>query len=404
MKRRLALLFVTVLGLSPVFVSASPQYNEHLNNLESSLTIYVYPPYKPINWQSPAKAILSFFGIEIHRTLAADEAIAFENSLGEPGKMSSRYRSTMGHAINHIHCTLPNGKVYDRWSSFSGQTHPQVDVNNILRDKIGLGVLTYRYPDGRIIEGEENLKRVTFYNGTKQVNEAGVKELVRPRYLQIEVTPQACEKLQAMVTFYESFGLRSDLPLKEILQRPENKILYFDSVTDPYLSYLVREKDPNSTVGGGCTPYAVALVKQSGRYDERLEKLWRRPLTVSERLIGGIPDENGKIRRVSLVEILGTSIGEAWTFEGYRNRELNLYDPSKIWNFIGESRLCISGGNCDRPTQEVVRSQVMLMGAPQIFKDTMKNPHYRTVYEDAGNFEPEFISIEQPVQGLVWKL
>ncbi|MBS1969656.1 MAG: hypothetical protein JSU04_05090 [Bdellovibrionales bacterium] len=404
MKRSLALLFVTVLGLSPFFASATPTYQQNLNGLESSLTIYVYPPYMPINWQSPAKAIMSFFGIEIHRTLASDDAIAFENSLGESGKMSSRYRSTMGHAINHIHCTLPDGKIYDRWSSFSGQNHPEVDVNNILREKIGLGVLSYRYPDGRIIEGEENLKRITFYNGTKQINEAGIKELIRPRYLQIEVTPRSCEKLQAMVTFYESFGLRSDLPLKEILQRPENKILYFDSITDPYLSFLARQKDPNSTVGGGCTPYAVGLVKQSGRYDERLEKLWRHPLTVSERLIGGIPDEHGKIRRVSLSAILGTSLGENWIYEGYRNREMSLYDPSKIWNFIGQSRLCLADRNCEPQTKNFVDSHPFSVGALQVFKDRMKNPRYRTVYEDAGNFEPEFLDVSQPVEGVVWKL
>ena len=82
-------------------------------------------------------------------------------------------------------------------------------------------------------------------------------------------------------------------------------------------------------MGGGCAPFAVALLKAGGRYDPALDAHWKRSLTISERLIG----EPGK-RKVPMPSLL---LGRRWEQDGFVSRHLELYDPSMIWQFIVDS-------------------------------------------------------------------
>ena len=65
---------------------------------------------------------------------------------------------------------------------------------------------------------------------------------------------------------------------------------------------------------------------------------------VSERLIGGIADETGRIREAEVSDLLAGSLGGSWTYPGYKNRVFDSYDPQHIWQFIGEISDCSWGG------------------------------------------------------------
>lgn len=390
------LLLVALLWSQPLFAAG-------LNGIESSLTIYAYPSTNPLNWSSPRSALLSFLGIEIERQLTMNEALKFENQYKEQGSISSTYKSTMGHTIAHIQCKLSSGSTYEKWTSFSGQNYSEVDMKNIFDEKLGLGVLFHSYVDGHIIDGEENRLRITAYEGSSRENSQGQRQSADPRYLQVEIDAAACDRLKNMVSFFEGFHFPADATLAQLMQRPANKVLYFNSFSDPLKSYYDRLKNPSAPVGGGCAPYGIALLKMAGRYDTNLDKEWLLNLKISEKLIGGIPDNQGGTRRVDIKSLLLGGLGSQWEHEGYRSREMNVYDPSKIWSHLNESILCLESGLCDEGVQPWVRAhkRSLEVGKTEVFKAS-----YTTIvsagYESYPDHEREIQrTIKQKVRGLI---
>jgi hypothetical protein len=302
----------------------------------SSLTIFVYPPRHELNWKSPRKALFSFLGIEIEKIISPGKDVESVNPWGETTTISSRYRSTMGHSIAHVECTTSDGERFDDWSSFSGQDYPEVDKENILKNKIGLGTLFYDYIDGHIIRGEENINRLIFYRGERKN-----RERVNPRYLKFEITPESCDEVKKMATFYASFHYDKNTTLAELKKRDPNRVLYFTTNLDPYESFQERLTNIDAKVGGGCAPYAIGLMKAAELYDSSLDPLFKLELDVSEKLIG-TPAK--PVKFLSL--ILGKN-GRHWNFDGYENRHMSQYDPQKIWDFVGQAQQCARGNECE---------------------------------------------------------
>jgi len=348
---------------SPLLAAPAP-----LNGLNSSVTIYVYPPRNPIDWSSPQKALKSFLGNILSILITKDGRVEFLNDFEETGELSSLYKSSMGHTIGHVRCMLPGGKVYDRWTSFSGQDFASVDKQILVKEKMGLGSLFYDYVDGHIISGAGNIMRLTYYRGDKEDGEP-----LRPRYMQFEVDAEHCEKIQEMVTFFEGFHYPNGTTLEDLEKRPPETLLYFTNTLDPYVSYRRRVDTGRGKVGGGCAPYGAALLKVGGRFKNEFDFFWKTPLLVSEKLIGGSADpDTGEVREVSLGRLLFSGLGSRWTYEneGFPNRRLSLYDPQKIWKFTGEVFRCLAKSpGCPEAVQMLLDSENRLLsrGAPSIF-------------------------------------
>ncbi|MGE0631919.1 MAG: hypothetical protein AB7O96_05900 [Pseudobdellovibrionaceae bacterium] len=341
-KALISLCFFT-LGLSvPGMAEEQP-----LNGIKNSLIVYVYPPRQKLNWSSPKSILFSFAKMAIAREILMNSDVKFKSDEGEDGSISSDYLSTMGHTLNHIQCTLPNGERFDRWTSFSGQNFSEVDKRLMLTEKRGMGSLFYNFNDGHIISGAENYERIVYYKGRSFRDADGSYGTVRPRYIQYEVDAKRCLEMKKMVGFFESFRFNSKTTLVELEAKeranPEN-VLYFTNQIDPYDSYKNRMKTGRGIVGGGCAPYAVALVKAAGHFSGDFENYWILPIQVSERLIGGYDPVRNENRQVSVKEIALGKLGDNWTYPGYNNRPFNQYDPQKIWDFTGQVLFCLTDG------------------------------------------------------------
>jgi hypothetical protein len=391
--RRTFLLSLLLALPTPAFASAAP-----LNGISSSLTIYVYPPRHRLDWSTPAHALRSTMGNLLSLSLSMDDLVRFTNDFHEDGAISSRYKSSIGHTLNHLRCKLPDGKLYDHWASLSGQDFHQVDKGLLLDDKVGYGVLFHDYIDGHIIEGEENVKRITFYKGSHEDGER-----VRPRYIQMELNAEQCEEARRMITFFESFHFPPGTTLEQLEAKGPENVLYFTDQIDPYASYLERLRTGRGKVGGGCAPFAAALTKVTGHYLPEFDTLWRTPVTVSEKLIGGWNDPHiGKVRRVSLGSLLFSPLGSRWSYadEGYRDRHLNLYDPQRIWDFAGDVLDCLGNGQCQGGAKTFIRARraAIRPGVTQVFRD-----NYDIDVQRGEDHETQTLSVTQPVSGFVWR-
>lgn len=373
-----------------------------LNGLTSSLTLYVYPPRNPIDWSSPANALRSNIGDLASAALSMNDYIHFTNDFHEAGTISSDYKSSLGHTLTHTHCTLPDGKLYDHWASLSGEDDRAVDSQNLFKDKIGVGVMFYDYVDGHIIEGIENVKRITFYKGDHEFS----SRQIRPRYIQMELDPERCAEAQKMITFFESFHYKPGTTTAQLIARGPEHNLYFTNNIDPYESYLERQRTGHGRIGGGCAPFAAGLTKATGRYVKEFDTLWRTPVTVSEKLIGGTYDPRLRAKRqVSLGSLLFTPLGERWTYneEGYKNRHLDLYDPQKIWEFAGNMLDCLQHKHCAASTTEFLRGHQpeLRTGKTEVFRDK-----YEVTIHTGGDSgdSTNVYDVEQAVQGIIWRL
>lgn len=367
--------------------------------LRSSLTLYAYPPRNPLDWRSPAKTMRSFIGNLIDQSLQNDEAIHFTSEFGEPGQISSSYISSMGHTIARVRCQTHEGKLYDRWVSFSGQDYREEDNQLLFKDKVGVGALFHKYPDGHILAGTENIRRITYYNGAE--NEG---QKVRPRYLEIEIQENSCEELVKIISFFESFHFAPGTSLAQLKARPAAQTLYFTNTIDPFDSYQARMQNPNTLVGGGCAPFGAALVKASGRYLPIFDQAWKAKLRVSERLIGGSLAAGTQTKQVAVGDLLFSSLGQSWTFAGSANRTLEMVDPQKIWGFLGASMQCLADQKCDRLSAQFLAQEKgrLSVGPLQKFEDVFD----REVSHGADSSSSQWITETtiQPVQGLVWRL
>jgi hypothetical protein len=395
-------LLVAVLfaALAPLASTTRAAEAKPLNGLANSITIYVYPPRNPIDWSTPGRALTTTAGNLLSAAFTENSLVQFFNGFHERDSISSLYRSGIGHTLNHVQCVLPSGEKYDHWASLTGQNYHAIDTQLLLKDQVGVGVLFYNFVDGLILTGAENWERIAFYDG-----DGWGSQKIRPRYIQMEITPEQCDEARKMIAFFETFHYAPDAKIEDLAARPSEKILYFTNNIDPYDSYQKRMSTGHGNVGGGCAPFAAALAKITGRYTPELDPLWRRTVTVSEKLMGGWKDSGGRVHKVSLGALLLTPLGFRWDYtnEGYRNHYLSLYDPQKIWDFTGEMLDCIQHGNCAVQDRGFYRNHrlALAVGTTQVFRSK-----YTQLLSDPAGGDPvkDIHPVRQPVQGIVWKL
>jgi|GEM_PF-1763379 len=371
----------------------------------SLLTIYVYPPRKPLNWSSPRSLLFSFLDIGLGASLHNDNAVKFESDFREKGSISSDYRSTMGHSIAHVQCQLSSGKTYNKWTSFSGQDSREVDNKNIFDDKLGMGVMFYDYIDGHLISGAENIKRLTHYKGKLRFDPGGALTRAHPRYLALKIDNRQCDELKEMIAFFESFHFKKGTTIAQLEAKDPESVLYFTNEIDPWESYQNRKKTGRGKVGGGCAPFAVALLKSVGLYSAEFERAWSFKLPVSESLIGGIPlPKSRELRKVSLGSLVFSDLGSRWTNPGVPNRISKMYDPQKIWDFLGDSMACLSldrakKESCKGPAAEWTRKagSRLQLGKRQHFRDQKMVLRHGTDGQMVSEPEP----VDQAVDGLL---
>ncbi len=333
------------------------------NCLAGELTLFAYPPKRDLQWTSPKSTLYKFIGGEIVKILWKGEDVTSVDEAGDESTINEYYKSSMGHTIAHIQCTDTKNELYDKWVSFSGQNFLNVDKDNILKDKLGLGVLFYNYIDGHIITGEENIKRLIYYKGGRENGKS-----ISPRYLKYKIAAESCDEIIKMVDFFKSFHYGPETTLEDLKKRPDNKKLYFTVNLEPYESYIARQSDPLALVGGGCAPFGVGLLKASGVFDSFFDESWRLNIDVSEKLIGS------KERPVSATELLFGKDSNTWIHPGYGSRHMSVYDPHKIWDFIGKVNECLKTNKkvCDESVSGWISSQekALISGPAITYSDT----------------------------------
>jgi len=361
----------------PVDVRPTPTYTfdqsvpYRLNPaLNSTLTIYVYPPSDALNWKNPRNASVRF-GVSAIREAEANMTgkKTFTNDWGEQVWFPYGYRSTMGHTIAHIQCQ-PAGEttIFDKWASLSGQDFREVDELNA-RAEIGLSVLFFNYTDGFIIAGQENRERLSFYRGERKDADGHMVEL-HPRYMSFNIDAEACKRLKDLEQHFESYHYPQNSTYEQFLERqPEpTDHLYFSTNFDPRDTYLFHLTDPLTFEGGGCAPFGVSLIRtagllvdQDGALDPALAENWKLELEIGQGLLGGpdikdakgnvlikTTDANGRERRISDLMLIGTQMGDHWTEDSDDNNggfnrlvRFSNYDPQKLWDFVGEVMTCL---------------------------------------------------------------
>ncbi|MCX5784145.1 MAG: hypothetical protein NTX59_00495 [Elusimicrobia bacterium] len=299
------------------------------------VTVYAYPPTFKQDWSSPRGMLGSMLSSDLKKQLYSTKT-GFVSDFNEEGTVDDNYKSAVGHVEAHVKCTLPEGGVYDVWTGMVGRKMMSADIDVLVNKKLGMGSMFHAFVDGYLANGEENIWRLVNYKSSG-------RDI--PRYWEQEIDSQACGKIKEMVGFYSGFHYKPGTTLAQLQALPPEKIFYFDTTKDPYNTYMARRANGDNTpVGGVCASYGMALLKMAGKYDYSIDDQFRSNIEVSERLIGGIPDETGKIREVELSDLVFGSLGGSWTYPGYKNRLYNSYDPQHIWQFIGEVGDCAWGG------------------------------------------------------------
>jgi hypothetical protein len=377
-----ALLLVVSLGgcatasVAPTSLRPTPAYTfdqsvPYRTNpaLDSTLTIYVYPPSDALDWTNPKTAFVRF-GVSAIREKEANLTgkKTFTNDWGEELSFPYGYRSTMGHTIAHIQCQ-PAGEtaIFDKWASLSGQDFREVDEKNVL-DHIGLSVLFYNYTDGFIIAGQENRERLSFYRGERRDAQGNAID-VYPRYMSFNIDAEACKRLKDLEQHFERYHYPQDSTYEEflILQPNPTDHLYFSTNFDPLDTYLSHLNDPLTLEGGGCAPFGVSLIRaagilvdQNGALDPLLRDNWALQLEIGRELLGGpdikdakgnilvkTTDDQGNERKIPVLLLLGT-MGDHWTTNSSGDNSnpdkpvrFSNYDPQKLWDFVGDVMICL---------------------------------------------------------------
>lgn len=134
-------------------------------------------------------------------------------------------------------------------------------------------------------------------------------------------------------------------------------------------------------MGGGCSNYAIAMLKAIGFYSQDLDEMFTRKVQVSESLVGSgckglfFPDnrytreEAERCRWVSPLGLFLNLNGNRWTYEGHSNHLLAVHDPQLVWNFIGNVRACMGkddafGAECTDSVRNWMKGREVFLPRP----------------------------------------
>lgn len=314
-----------------------------------ALTLFVYPPSDPIDYESPSSALWSLFRIEAKRFFLSTGRLRFTDHLGQTAEMKLPYRSSIGHTITCVSCTLPEGTAYTCWVSLSSLHFTDTAIHLLVNDRAGLAFLFHDFSDGTLIQGDENLFRLVNYTGLRPDPRHRRRRHVHPRYLSFPLSDTECAAVKDMIDFYESFSAAGAYAKGEGQDGPGRQVLYFSTRIDPFDSYQTRKRTQAGMVGGGCAPFGVGLIKAGSRHTPIFDRIWKRKFRVSGNLM-----ETG----VSVTGLLFGRAGSRWVHPGHPFQEFGIYDPELIWAFIGTVHQYLS----DSPGQEPVSGDPLSLG------------------------------------------
>lgn len=292
------------------------------------LTIFAYPPSDPIDYNCPSSALWSIFRIEAKRFLLSRKLLFFSNGQGQSSKMKLPYRSTIGHTLACISCTLPDGATYQNWVSLSSHHFTDSAAHLLIKEQRGLAFLMHNYSDGTLIQGDENLHRLIHYIGRRKGIHGRQHQRIEPRYMAFHLSAAQCAAIKEVIEFYATVSLHNAISPSARQDSIAPDVLYFTNMIDPFDSYRSWKQLKKGVVGGGCAPFAVGLLKASGHYLPVYDQFWKRSFSISEHLIGSSRDP------IPVTALLFGELGKSWTHPGKPEITMNIYDPELIWEFI----------------------------------------------------------------------
>ena len=289
----------------------------------STITLFVNPAQKNINFKSPKSMFFSFGKSYLKQYMGQ--------------KFLHLHKGGMGHAVARIDCEDTKGERQSFFAGLSGQYSTEQDKIDLLEDQLGLGVLFREYSDGYI--QASSYVRLLIGDHTGRIIRDGKGKIKRmtPKFMSFEVTPEQCE---SAVDYYKTFKAKRYLePPKreEYITMAPNEPLYFSFNYDPYEVYRNIKDNridvADARMGGGCSSFASGFLKAAGVFDPIFEKLWRVNLSVGESYIGG--PESGQ--KVSVGKIV---MANSWSKPGDRIKKLGFYHPENIWAFFEGAEDC----------------------------------------------------------------
>ena len=366
------------------------------------LYLFINPAIRVIDWSSPKAGILSFVkGGVIH-------------SLGDPFS-EDFVKSTIGHAIVRFECTDQSGRTHDVWTGMTGQNDTTETRADLIKRGMGLSTLFKGYVDGELYGNEKTRHQVVDFHGRIERNVRGQQALLKPQFMKWEIDSKQCSDLVDYVETYRKQGYDHSQSLDVLRKKDPRDVLLYGLVYDSYELFKTRKAKGKGQLAGGCTSFAVGALKAADVFDERFDDFWKMKIDVSERLMGGLPDEQGKPRFVAFDKLLG-SLGASWTHAGYRNRALEFYDTERMWQFIEGVRNCAdfdSGRLKERParcTDELLSLVKSRKGRLNVYermtlKDTVTR--MRPVQLGGGKSQPVYERREEEVEvvreGVHWR-
>ena len=193
--------------------------------LSESLTFYVIPPPRKINWSSPQS---------LSRTTLVAAA-------------TSSYHS-IGHITARVSCTTDKGEAVSYWAGMTSSDNNPSDISLLAKEKLALGILFYDF-NGRL-ENENDIAP-DVVKGRNLLN-----RLFTLRFL---INGQHCERLKKYYEWYKSSKARQVYGLKH---------------------------RPRYNEGAGCTAFAASFLEVAGLLDQKIKTAWSKQVLVPESLIG----------------------------------------------------------------------------------------------------------------------
>ncbi len=256
--------------------------------------LIVVPPYRPQNWSTPRKLLKSQIANAI--TIAPQKLFA-------PGW----HKSSTGHGMIHFKCESSTGPL-EEWTGFSGDGDGK-GTRLVFKEKAGLGVLLYEFPDGHVQSPDFVQNYIT---------ESSKVQRHKPRFMKMPISREQCDLMAC-------------------------HLKAFRAVKAPTYGFT---PDPLKYEGAGCTSYATSFLQVAGLYEPEFDRWWRK-LVISSRLVGkrSLQKEHGAIDsdqpgKVGWLKVLALFKKSKWRAEGTSNYELNILDPQLMVDFVDDVIQC----------------------------------------------------------------
>lgn len=281
--------------------------------------IFVYPPWKALEWSSATSLTQSFLVSVIERKLRAKDRVNGVDSFDRPFNLASDYRSVIGHAVAEINGQLADGTRYHRWTSLLRLALPALYLELAMTYKSGAASIFHDFIDGAVISGDENRCRLALQRCHQR--DLGSWP-VTPRFIEVAVDTYQIERIREFVHFYEGISPAPTTSAKQLRRLPANEVLHFTPDLDPYHSFLLRKSDPEAPVGGMCGSYALGILKAAGIDTRSIESDSTRFLQIS-----GSSFEKRRFRKNRAQE------------PDRSDRTYAHVDPQLLWQYIEKQRL-----------------------------------------------------------------